>query len=211
MPIGSLIGLENCRKVVLNYNLIPVSHVKLLTGQEKNGVSGPLTDRYYSFSYTNKANPKEEGGFFCGYTIGERLLDLINHKPIPLFNPLASDPIQNNDGQNNRLERPDSTNRQIKRCKKNQQFWVAINLLCCGWNKPPYGILAESLQYIQNLPNVETKNWPIISLNNFLKSRNETLKSIYDRLAEKNNMKEYEFDELIMALKAEEKENHIWP
>ncbi|HDS1883516.1 TPA: hypothetical protein QER89_002759, partial [Staphylococcus aureus] len=84
----NLRGHENRLKFLEKYDVTPISHLKLLEGQKKDGEGGRLTDSYYCFSYSLKDNSKKVlGTFNCGYHIAEDLLKLSNQDKLPLFNP----------------------------------------------------------------------------------------------------------------------------
>ena len=84
----NLRGHENRLKFLAKYDVTPISHLKLLEGQKKDGEGGILTDSYYCFSYSLKGNSKKVlGTFNCGYHIAEDLLKLSNQDKLPLFNP----------------------------------------------------------------------------------------------------------------------------
>ncbi|MCE5058980.1 hypothetical protein [Mammaliicoccus sciuri] len=84
----NLRGHENRFKFLEKYDVTPISHLKILEGQKKDGEGGILTDSYYCFSYSLKGNSKKVlGTFNCGYHIAEDLLKLSNQDKLPLFNP----------------------------------------------------------------------------------------------------------------------------
>ena len=84
----NLRGHENRLKFLAKYDVTPISHLKLLEGQKKDGEGGILTGSYYCFSYSLKGNSKKVlGTFNCGYHIAEDLLKLSNQDKLPLFNP----------------------------------------------------------------------------------------------------------------------------
>ncbi|HDZ0215682.1 TPA: hypothetical protein RRQ37_002883, partial [Staphylococcus aureus] len=55
----NLRGHENRLKFLEKYDVTPISHLKLLEGQKKDGEGGRLTDSYYCFSYSLKDNSKK--------------------------------------------------------------------------------------------------------------------------------------------------------
>ncbi|MCJ0954480.1 hypothetical protein [Mammaliicoccus sciuri] len=84
----NLRGHENRLKFLAKYDVTPISHLKLLEGQKKDGEGGILTNSYYCFSYSLKGNSKKSLGMFnCGYHIAEDLQKLSNQDKLPLFNP----------------------------------------------------------------------------------------------------------------------------
>ena len=78
MPFKNCRGNETKQKLVDDYDIVPLSFLKLLPNQEKQGCCGVLKDKYYVFEYQNKQNIHEKGSFFVGYDCGEQFLNLLN-------------------------------------------------------------------------------------------------------------------------------------
>lgn len=74
--------------IVDNYNVVPVAHIQLLTGQTKHSDAGAMIENdYYIFNATDKVSGKREI-IQCGMGAARDFLRLIGHEGLPLFNPL---------------------------------------------------------------------------------------------------------------------------
>ena len=74
--------------IVDNYNVVPVAHIQLLTGQTKHSDAGAMIENdYYIFHATDKVSGKREI-IQCGMGAARDFLRLIGHEGLPLFNPL---------------------------------------------------------------------------------------------------------------------------
>ena len=87
--------------IVNNYFVEPKAHIKLLANQIKNSdAGGIIEDEYYIFQATSKTNGKREV-IQCGMGAARDFLRLLNHKGLPIFNPIHND-IGHHNGVNNR-------------------------------------------------------------------------------------------------------------
>ena len=76
--------------------LVPKAHIKLLANQQKHSDAGAtIEDEYYVFIAESKIDGKKEV-IQCGMGAARDFLELINHKGLPLFNPLVGEPNVNN-------------------------------------------------------------------------------------------------------------------
>ncbi len=89
MSIRSCRGEQAKLRIVDQYELSPVAHLKLLAGQETQGCCGRVTNRYYSFEAKERKTSKIEE-LVVGYDCTEQFLNLIELEPLPLFNPFQS-------------------------------------------------------------------------------------------------------------------------
>lgn len=81
-------GYDKRKKIVKEYNVIPVAHLKLLSHQTKHSDAGStIKDEYYIFKAVNKRNGNEEV-IQCGMGAAKDFLRLLNHGGLPIFNPL---------------------------------------------------------------------------------------------------------------------------
>ena len=79
---------EKREQIVKEFNVLPVAHVKLLTGQTKHSDAGQIiNDKYYIFHAYPKSGGKEEI-IQCGMGAARHFLELIGHEGLPLYNPL---------------------------------------------------------------------------------------------------------------------------
>lgn len=71
------------------YDIHPVAHLRLLSGQHKVSDAGGtgITDQYYVFSAINKTSGREES-ILCGIAAARDLLAITGADPLPLFDPL---------------------------------------------------------------------------------------------------------------------------
>lgn len=185
-------GEENKVKFKNEYDLKPISHQKLLNGQTKDSVGGSeLTDRYYCFLY-NKKGEKKQKTFICGYHVANRLLELTNQSPLPLFNPLQVQTVQR-DNQN----RGANENHNVRQWDNVAlQLSNAINLFIAYWDKPIYGALAkihlEVNKYFYKTP----FDGKVKAVNTCLDKiiPDKTLKDIQEELSKDNDIREFNFD-----------------
>lgn len=74
--------------IVDNYNVVPVAHIQLLTGQTKHSDAGATIENdYYIFNAINKTNGRKEI-IQCGMGAAKDFLKMLGHEGLPLFNPL---------------------------------------------------------------------------------------------------------------------------
>lgn len=74
--------------IVDNYYVSPIAHIQLLSGQRKHSDAGQtITNDYYIFEAISKKGGEKEI-IQCGMGAAKDFLKKINHKGLPLFNPL---------------------------------------------------------------------------------------------------------------------------
>lgn len=89
-------GHETRQRIVTDYEVQPEVHIKLLANQQKHSdARATIEDEYYVFSAKRKTDGKKEV-IQCGMSAARDFLELINHKGLPLFNPLVGDAHVNN-------------------------------------------------------------------------------------------------------------------
>ena len=183
-------GENSRRKLVRKYKLMPVTHTKLLNGQEKWSCTGEtLTDRYYCFSYESLSGC-ETGTFFCGYHAAKHFLKLLNMEDLPLFNPLKHE----GDSYSHSLgKKPSSVKRWNELAKR---LWNATNLIVVYWNSPPKMALANIKAEIERDSNKEPPLRLIKAVNTIISfdSRGKKLREMLDELSENNNIRDFSFD-----------------
>lgn len=183
-------------KIVEDYNIIPIAHVKLLTGQEKKSCTNDrLKDKYYCFSYTHKKNKNIIGTFVCGDHAAKHFLKLLNHEVLPLFNPLFSEGTNGGGGTNDTDEPGD----RRKWNPLGQELSNAINLLIICWNVGDNlnGALRDVKQKIEANPENEPYLSNIKSVNTVIggKVKNRKLSEIIGKLRKSNpTLREYKFN-----------------
>lgn len=189
--------------MVKEYIIKPITHTKLLNGQELYSCTkAKLTDSYYSFTYEHKVNKADKGSFLCGKPTGEHFLKLLNHPPIDIFNPLKSNssgttpstsPVISN-GNGNEVWDPVAL-----------ELHNAINLLIICWgNRPIKGPLAKIKSDLDKYKRSSPYTSKIKSINTILGYNNKTLKQMVEDLRVNNpNLKDYSFENINKILESE--------
>ena len=187
-------GDEAKKQIVEEYDIYPISFVKLLEGQKREGCCGTLKDVYYTFSAINKKT-KEEESFFVGKSCAEQFLELLKLKKLPLFNPLTdinnkSKSATNNDKKNDTKEEID------KVLPINRELLNAIAI----WDSPLKSMRNVCKFSIESSkPNENGIIWFNEKVKKYSKGR--TLTQMCDELREKYpNFKVYNFDNLRKVL-----------
>ncbi|AEH45799.1 hypothetical protein Thein_1944 [Thermodesulfatator indicus DSM 15286] len=214
-------GTSTRKKVIKEYNLKPVAHVRLLYGQKKISCTGHiLTDRYYCFWFKNRQNFEDNGYFFCGYDAAEQFLDLLQLPHLPIFDPLKSPKKPpSSDNKNESREKIDmkdgrkagDTNKIENPIAK--QLYDAFHLLiiCADIIPKTDSPLANIKKEIERNLYKELANEVMKELDKSIKGLNTIISKILktplqqkiQELREKgNDIKEYKFDLLNERLKA---------
>ena len=82
---------EKRREIVKAYNVKPVAHLQLLSGQKKHSDAGQIIKNdYYIFEAVHKITCKKEI-IQCGMGAARDFLRLLNSEGLPLFNPLCNE------------------------------------------------------------------------------------------------------------------------
>lgn len=201
MPITSCRGKKKL-EIVEKFELTPIAHLALLSGQKKQGCCGKVTNRYYVFNAKHKTTG-EEDFFYVGYDCADQFLELTGKNPLPLFNPIValgtSESNRSNSGNSN----------QSNIAPLNKELYNAIHILCAAWDKPPQKQLLKSLMYIRNRPHIPTQNFAITNFNRILSydTQKRTLGQIIDQLKQRNpNLRKFTFLKMQKVL---DKENEV--
>lgn len=158
-------GMETRRRIVEEYEVKPIAHLKLLVNQTKySDAEATIEDEYYIFIAThNKYKYKET--IQCGMGAAKDFLKLIHQKGLPIFNPLkeerakssSKDCQSNEDTVGNNW---DPTAKQLY----NASMWLIIM-----WNAQPdtplFSIAEEVFKMKENSPS----NAKIKSLNTIIR------------------------------------------
>lgn len=199
-------GDEAKRAMLEKYDIKPISYVKLLEGQVKEGCCGEIKDRYYAFEFKDRKTG-QAGGFFVGYHCGHEFLALlkIDKKKYPLFNPLRE--LSELDGEEKEPsssdeddgEKEPAESTKVKMEKLNIDVYNAIHLVITAWSGAPYGDYANIISYIKNNPDTRVSD-AVAKKVNYLISKDKAcrpLVQIVDELRAKYpSLKEFKFDEL---------------
>lgn len=213
----------NCRSpkrrqnIVENYKVVPIAHIKLLAGQTKRSDAGAtIENEYYIFEVTREENGEEKKDYIqCGMGAARDFLCLLNHKGLPLFNPLHNhinaryaigvDGGQQGVNQNNNNNWDPTA----------QQLYNAIMWLIIAWDAEPgtrlFDLRDEAIKYKSHEP----FDWRVSRINEIIrKDRNgRTLTQIVNGFRVNNNIRNdmCEFDRLTAIIEGmtDENGNHL--
>ncbi|QKF78244.1 hypothetical protein [Arcobacter defluvii] len=185
-------SINNRQNIVNEYDLIPISHIQLLSNQTKQNCCGPaLTDSYYVFSYKNKLNPNDNGYFNVGIHCANEFLQLTNQNALPIFNILMNNNQQNNNVNNNQQNNNVNNQRPII----NKQLENAINLFIAHNDVNPFGYFYKILNFVRTA-NAITNDASIREVNRVIGSYFQTIPDIINSLSQHNNLRAFNFTEL---------------
>lgn len=161
-------GHETRQRIVRDYEVQPEAHIKLLANQQKHSDAGAtIVDEYYVFSAKRKTDGNKEV-IQCGMGAARDFLELINHKGLPLFNPLVGEPYVNNRQEYDNRE---SGNLQSEKWNKTaKQLYNAIMWLIILWNAKPDTPLFDFKDEVCQCKNLEP-------FDNRIKRVNTTIKN----------------------------------
>lgn len=190
---------KEAKEALLNkYDIRPISYVKLLDGQKKDGCCGEIKDRYYAFEFKDKHSHKA-GSFFVGYVCGHEFLDLLNidKKKYPLFNPLQS--------QAKKEGTPIFAGLQShKGDPLNKEIYNAIHLIIISWNGAPYGDYANIINFIRRNPSHRVSDKVVKKVNHLISkdAKCRSLRHIVDELGSHYpSLKEFSFIQMSQIIK----------
>lgn len=189
-------GHDTRQKIVDDYEIQPEAHIKLLANQQKHSDAGAtIEDEYYVFSAKHKSDGKKEV-IQCGMGAARDFLALINHKGLPLFNPLIGDPHMNN--------RPEYVNREnlnLQTEKWNEtakQLYNAIMWLIILWDAKPDTPLFDFKNEVFKYKNCEPFESKIKRVNTVIKNggKGKTLTEMINDYRVDNDIRDgiYNFD-----------------
>lgn len=208
MSIGSCRGEERKRKIVAEYDIRPLFHIKMIEGQDVlEGCCGKVSDRYYHFEATSKVT-KDVESFVVGYDCAEQLLDMAELEYLPLFNPLSHKGSGSGSGSGGSQQVKSGVNGKASMAPLNNELSDAIHLLCMSWKGVPRGRLLSSLDFIRRLPGIPTKNFSIVGLNEVIAKdiRQRTLAQMIDDLRKQSpGLRSFEFPLMQQVLVMEKK------
>lgn len=195
-------------RLVREYDIRPIAHVRLLNGQERRSCTKDLlTDSYYCFSYRAK-NGDATGTFLCGTFAAKHFLELIHHPKLTLFDPLASEAI----GMvTNSINGKKGFNEIWHPAAK--QLFNAINLLIICWGIAPGSVLQEIKNDLEKYKSCEPRPRQIKAINTIISrdKRERTLQQMIEELRNQNNkIRSFRFDLLNEALIKNKIENSFF-
>lgn len=173
-------------KMVQEYNIKPIAHVRLLNGQKRQSCTKDLlTDSYYCFSYKAK-DSDVTGTFLCGTYAANHFLELIQHPKLKVFDPLVSENVGTitSNGTNRDRGLNDTWHPTAK------QLFNAINLIVICWGQVPGGVLQKIKNEIEKNKNREPLPGQIKAINTIISRdrKGRTLQQMLDDLRKNNNM-----------------------
>ncbi|MFU9975200.1 hypothetical protein ACNF5K_05010 [Fannyhessea vaginae] len=161
-------GHETRQRIVKDYEVQPEAHIKLLANQQKHSDAGAtIEDEYYVFSAKHKTDGKKEV-IHCGMGAARDFLALINHKGLPLFNPLIGNTHMNIRPECDNKEILNSQNEQWNKTAK--QLYNAIMWLIILWDAKPGTPLFDFKDHVCKYKNSEP-------FDNRIKRVNTTIKN----------------------------------
>ncbi len=181
-------GNDIRKKIVKEYYVEPVAHLKLLANQTKHSdAEATIEDEYYIFSAKRKKDGHEEI-ILCGMGAAKDFLKLLGHSGLSLFNPLKEDnsstSIRNSNSSG--IENDNEWNPVAK------QLYNAIMLLITIWGTekigtPLFNLKKEVVKYKRCNP-FDSK---IKSLNTMIKNggNGRTLTEIINYYGKYNKFK----------------------
>lgn len=193
------------------YTIKPLTHIKLLNGQERTCCCGDKINKdntdseCYIFSCKSKNDVSlSEFTFFVGMQCANNIINISGLKTLPLFDPLINDDCGYDDGNNkNNSRQINSSSGKTTWEPLNKELYKAINILILAWNLDErkiakYKIINQILTYLYINPGKRTQDWAIEKINEMIgkdKKGRTTISKMLDSL-EPGKTKEIEFKEL---------------
>lgn len=180
---------EKRQWIVQNYNVEPIAHIQLLAGQVKRSDAGAIIENdYYIFEAVHKTSGGKEI-IQCGMGASRDFLKLLNHKGLPLFNPL------HRHGSNNE-ERKSNTRGNVPAKKEwnptAKQLYDAIMWLIIAWDAKPDTPLFEFRRDIVKYKSIEPFSWKVKRVNSVIRNggKGRTLTDIIDDFRLNNDVRD---------------------
>ena len=156
-------GTKTRQRIIAEYNVEPIAHIKLLKGQFKHSdAEATIKDEYYIFN----AIRKSDGGteiIQCGMGAARDFLNMLGISGLPLFNPLKAESTN----KTNTISK-----RDIFKCEKTddwdataKQLYNAIMWLIIAWDAKPNTPLFEFKDDIVKFKKLNPFDWKIKRVN----------------------------------------------
>lgn len=187
-------GTQTRERIVRDYQVTPVAHIKLLAGQTKRSdAEANIDNEYYIFEAV--APNGEKKIIQCGMGAARHFLRLLNHEGLPLFNPLhVSRNVGGTRGVRGNVNQEQNWNQTAK------QLYNAIMWLIIAWNAEPTTLLYEFRKDILEYYDREPFDWKIKRVNTVIKDggKGRTLTEIINDFRNENNIRDdmCQFDRL---------------
>ena len=195
---------EKRQWIVEKYNVIPVAHIQLLAGQTKHSDAGKIIENdYYIFEAINKSSKTKEI-IQCGMGAARDFLRLLNHKGLPVFNPLHREELvgRGEKGQpkaGGGVKRTEANWNPIARQLYNAIMWIII-IIDAKPNTPIFEIRDRVYRYKAQEPFASQ----IRAVNTIIGKifPNSTLTEAINNLRAENNLRDdvCQFDLLINSI-----------
>lgn len=181
-------GTETRKRIVNEYKVEPVAHIKLLTNQTKHSDAGAtIEEEYYIFTAIRNTDGQKEI-IQCGMGAARDFLQIIDHPGLPLFNPLKGGHItSSSDSKGTNIhKKTDAWNATAK------QLYNAIMWLIIAWDAKPDTPLFEFKDDIEKYKRYEPFDWKIKRVNTVIKNggKGKTLTEIINDFSKDNNIKD---------------------
>lgn len=181
-------GTETRKRIVTEYKVEPVAHIKLLANQTKHSDAGAtIEDEYYIFTAIKNSDGTKEI-IQCGMGAARDLLKILDHAGLPLFNPLKVVGIKQS--SKNEIS---NNHKAINKCNATtKQLYNAIMWLIIAWDAksdtPLFEFRDDVLKYKQCNP----FDWKIKRVNTTIKNggKGKTLTQIVNGFRRDNNIKD---------------------
>lgn len=196
--------MMNCRghekriKIVENWEVTPLAHIKLLDGSEIHSDAGnDITDSYYLFQCVNRVTGVNDA-IRCGRAVAEDFCSLTGCTMPKYFNPIRMEsegnPHISNSGS-------DVTQKKAEWNPMRLQLYHAIMLIIVAWNAKPGTPLYSVLKRVVNdrFLAYPPREGDIKAVNTILKNGKTTISKVTQQievLANNKKMKNYQFDML---------------
>ena len=183
-------GYKTRQRIVRDYEVKPEAHIKLLANQQKYSDAGAtIEDEYYVFSAKCKSDGKQKV-IQCGMGAARDFLELINHKGLPLFNPLVG-----NIHANNRAKCVNAgiVNSQTEKWNETaKQLYNAIMWLIILWDAKPDTPLFDFKDEVSGYKNYEPFDSKIKRVNTVIKNggKGKTLTDMINDYRADNNIRD---------------------
>jgi hypothetical protein len=199
-------GKETRVQLVKEYEITPITHCRLLTGQiKRSAAEDTITKEYYCFSYRKRNSNDEYETFIVGLHVAKHFLELLNHAPLPIFDILESSKEKSKKKNNPTI--------QTEKEKWNplaKELYKVINIILMAWDTNGKK-LAKILQEINNNQTREPPFSIIKSVNTIIsKDRKErTIYGMLDEFKKENKIKDTKFPLITKVLEGLLKKNYI--
>lgn len=180
-------GTETRKRIVKEYKVEPVAHIKLLANQTKHSDAGAIIeDEYYIFTAIRNGDGQKEI-IQCGMGAARDFLHIMGHKGLPLFNPLKGENTasSSNSKSSNNHKKIEDWNSTAK------QLYNAIMWLIIAWDAKPNTPLFEFKDDIMKYRSCEPFDSKIKRVNTAIKNggKGKTLTEIINTFSKDNNIR----------------------